>query len=226
MTLNDLAVELVKEIGNNPDDTDHVSEMEGWIKQVAREVWRADWEFTIDNDKTFQTVASTATYTLDSDVAVIRSVRIRTPRRKLYNRTVEYLIKCYVNLTSEGTPIYWYNAGYDSAAGAYKISTYPVANSALDIDYTVKLLPTLESSEVLPFPEDFVDVIRHGTRARVFMDDGDPSTAQFHQRNFEKGIADLKHFYANQPDRNKVRTSADILYGAKYPSNWPSEYGV
>jgi hypothetical protein len=107
-----------------------------------------------------------------------------------------------------GQPTWWYLAGVDTSTGGLKIRLYPLP--ADEEHYIVKVYGvgrplTLGDTDFIPVPEDFLIPLRHGVRARVYLNQNDLQSAQVSQTTYQGLLAGLNaRFSGPQPSTSRL----------------------
>lgn len=203
MTLDQLSSEMALEFGEQYSDLDVSMQFQSWTNETINEVYSAARWFFKNVKVQIDPVAGTAEYTLPATVSQVRDVQIPATGIRIAFAPVERLIARGYNLALAGTPKAWYLSGVGTGS-ALKVSFWPVpdaafvtaiaANPKIDV-HASKRPSTLQATDEIPLPEEYVRVVRDGIRARVKYNDNDFNGAEFSRKLFEAGLADLNRMF-------------------------------
>lgn len=188
MTLNALALEMMKAHHEDSADTNYVAVVEQWIRDALAELalvtsWRA---FVLNG--TLNTSNSTRVYTLPVDVRDIKLIRNPATEQTLIYKTKEFLAEYGFDLEEVGKPDFWYFEDKDVTVPAdvkYKIGFYPVPDGdyAFDVQYDVNPA-TIASGSHLPIQSDMITVLKYCVRSYMYLDDNNLAMADAYYQRF------------------------------------------
>jgi hypothetical protein len=195
MTINQLALALVKEQDESSDNTEFVSLVEDWIRDAIDEVssvyeWRL-FRKTVN----IITIASQSEYDLPVGIREIRGIR-----HTIGDDPVEYvdaprLYGVAEDLENLGKPLNWYwgNSTLEGTGVSLTIRFDPVPDDAYSLDVQVIFMP-LEAPipvQFIPFQNDIILCIKHRARAYILANDKDYDGAQMYLQMFFNKISEL-----------------------------------
>lgn len=155
-----------------------------WINEAAQHISREVQLPQLEVKQSTPVTAGTAEVPLPSDLQVLTAV-IGT-NTKLREVGIEEIDD---SPASTGVPQQF--AIYGTSLVLYPT---PSASTTLTIRYEAGLsdFSAIDSSTVLPFPEDFLDMLVHYARMRAFAMEDDFEASTFHQRWWDAGLARMR----------------------------------
>ena len=148
-TLNQLAAEVLDELGEDSTDADALSLAYGWIQRVFDEVGDdMDWRFNYILQE-ITTGALQRTYDLSVDVRDISSARIQTTGEIIEYRSKDHLFAGSYNMEDTGTPRYFYHDAFNPTTVTGKIGFFPIPNGLKVIELNCVGRPTRLSNAPL-----------------------------------------------------------------------------
>lgn len=198
LTVNALALVLLREQDEATDNAEMVSTVEAWIDDAVDEIASAaDWKFHQQVD-TLNTVAAQQAYILGQNVVDIRSIRFTATDEPIEYADIMSLTNIAEDFELQGRPRWWFflepTAGTDELIKNIGFSPIPDAIYALTL--SVKTHPTttaLLTGSNVPFRKEWILTIKHRVRAYMLMNDKDYEGARFYLQAFydklEKMIA-------------------------------------
>lgn len=198
MTINALALILIKENDEGSDNSEYVTVVEGWIDDAIDEVANFyEWKLFKRTD-TINTVASTASYELSADVKDIRSIRFVDTDEPIDYVDEQRLAGIAENLENEGKPRFWYY-GPTSDLGTdvplKSINLVPIPDAIYELEANVNIHPSsavLANTVSIPFQKESILAIKNRVRAYMLMDDKDYEGAKIYLQMFYKQMEDMK----------------------------------
>ncbi|MHA2242987.1 MAG: phage adaptor protein [Candidatus Thorarchaeota archaeon] len=198
-TVNALAQEIATEFGEEYTDQDVADQFRTWVKEVVRRVIASGRWFSQNAVDDITTVASTATYTLDSTTSEVKAIRLTATDKPIIYTPVERLIAKDYNLETTGPPTNWWIDSLDASQNIV-IRFYPVPDAVYDIDaHVLKRPPTLGDSDSIPLPIEYIDVVRDGVRWKVRYNENNLEAAGLALQEFKEGIMILNAKFGSQP---------------------------
>ena len=151
---------------------------------------RWDWNWLRVPDLTLLTTLGQATYNLSEDTGRLRTFYIPTLNRKLIWVSMEWLVENNYTLTSLGMPRYVFVVGYDKDDGATIVQFFPVpdANNIQIVGVVDVKAITLQSSDVIPLPDNLIGVLKDYGRASIYEHLGQIQDAQAYLSKYERGL--------------------------------------
>ena len=186
MTVNGLAIELIRAHNDNSDDSDFILTVEQWIRDALDEMaletnWRAFKTYT-----TLTTVNGTPEYTLPINVRDI--AYIRDPANEKYVVYADHarLAELHVDFEKPGTPDFWMFAQpvVTPPDVQYKIRFQPIPNLVINYDIGYHIVPArLLTSDTIPVQNEAILPLKFLVRAYMHFDDNNFDHAdRFFQR--------------------------------------------
>lgn len=197
LTVNALALALLKENDESSDNTEMVSLVETWIDDAVDEIAEAlDSKFFQQVD-TLSTVAAQQAYALNENVIDVRSIRFVDTDEPIDYMDRQTLTGIAENFENEGKPRYWFflesTAGTDEQKRNIGFSPIPDAIYALELDVQVHPTTTvLGTSSNVPFRKEWIIAIKHRVRAYMLMDDKDYEGAKMYLQMFYEKLNEMK----------------------------------
>lgn len=196
MTVNELALQLIKEQGESNDNTDYVSVVEQWINDALDEVYAAStWTF-LRRVVNLATVGSQAVYDIGSDIRFVLAIRniadethidfVDSPRLMWRGRDLE----------QTGQPRYWFYK--DSQLDAdnqqeFRIQFHPVPDSVYNLEVFGYVHPDyIVSASHIPVFKEVILLIKNRVRAYMLADDKDYDGSDRALQMFVDGVEKLK----------------------------------
>ena len=187
MTLNALALELIRAHGEVSVDTDYVTTTEQWIKDALDELaTESSWRAFITH-ATLPTVASQQFYNLPTQVRDIGFVR--NPPDDLH---IEYITKkraarMGLNLEQTGRPRYWYYNDQENVANdfRYEIGFYPIPDAIynLDVEYEINIAD-LASGAHIPVQKNMILPLKFCARSYMYVADDNIESADWWYKRY------------------------------------------
>jgi hypothetical protein len=186
MTVNGLAVELIRAHNDNQDDSDMILTVEQWIRDALDELaletnWKAFETYT-----TLTTGIGTPEYTLPINVRDIAF--IRDPVNEKYVVYAEHarLAELHVDFEKQGEPDFWMFAQQVVTPPDVqnKIRFQPVPSSVINYDIGYQIVPArLLSMDTIPIQNEAILPLKFLVRAYMHFDDNNYDHAdRFYQR--------------------------------------------
>lgn len=204
ITVDTLANEIADEFGEEYTDLDVAEQFKSWVKEVVRQVYSSARWFSGNNVETITLADGTAAYSLSSTASEVKSIREPAGNTKLSYTTVERLIARDKDLESSGTPTHWWYDGLGSS-NEVKIRFYPIPSTTsiataptLQV-WVQKRPPSLGDTDTIPLPDEFIDVIRHGVRARVRLNENNIEAGQIALQEYKEGLMMLLGRFSKPP---------------------------
>lgn len=199
ITLNNLALELIRAAGENSSDSDYVLTVEQWIRDVLDDLaietnWRA-----FKTEATFNTVAAQTVYKLAVDARDIRFLREPSSNTDLIYLSKERMSLLNFTIQNQSRPQFWYY--YDSIVDTtpspdepvYEIGLHPVPDTIYTLNIGYQSNPTnLITSSIIPLLSDNISALRSGVRALICVDDKDYDGANWWKQKYQEQKAKLK----------------------------------
>lgn len=228
MTLDQLASEMALEFGEAYSDLDVSMQFQAWTNEAINEVYSAARWFFKNQKVQIDPVMNQAEYTLPATVSQVRDVQVPATGLRIAFAPVERLIARGYNLALPGTPKAWYISGVGTGS-ALKISFWPVpdidfinaivANPKIDV-HAIKRPSTLQQTDEIPLPEEYLRVVREGIRSRVKYNDNDFNGAEFSRKLFEAGLADLNRTF-HGPEKGGSDLRVKMLHATRQQPSAP-----
>lgn len=231
LTVNALALRLMRENDEATDNTEVVSLYEEWIDDAIDEIASAHEWSVFKPIRTLSTVASTAIYDLDEDVTDIRAIRFVDTDEPIFYQDEMNLINVAANLENEGKPRNWF--WVETLTGtnqeAKQIQLHPIPDAIYDLELSVRVHPTttiLGTSDAVPFRKEWILAIKHRVRAYALMNDKDYEGAKMYLDMFYDKLKAMIGNENSSPEANYlVMQPSDIPRGdSRHPILDPSHF--
>lgn len=174
MTLNQLALILLRENSRSTDDPDLVSVTEDWISDAIAEIGNtSEWKF-FQKEYSFNTVASQATYTLPAEALDLKYLRVVSTDLEIVYIDPETLVHYSQDLeqTTSTPEFWWYESAGAIADAPLIIHIHPVPSSIIPMSAPYYFHPgVLASGDTIPVPRNRLLVIKERVRARFHLED-------------------------------------------------------
>lgn len=198
-TVNALAQEIATEFGEEYTDQDVADQFRTWVKEVVRRVIGSGRWFSQNTTDDITTVASTATYSMDTTTGEIKAMRLTATDAPILYTPVERLIARDYNLEATGTPTNWW---IDSLGSSQELVVrfYPIPDDAYAIEAHVLKRPSdLGNTDTIPLPVEYLDVVRDGVRWKVRYNENNLEAAALSLQEFKEGLLLLNAKFGAQP---------------------------
>lgn len=212
MTINQLALVMMQEQDEATDNTDLVTVVESWISDAIDEISSAtDWS-TFKSIFILNTIASQSTYTLDSSIKDVRSIRFTSTDEEITYVDEPRLFSIAVDLEMLAKPRFWF---FDSqstnpsdaipAQPPLKIRFYPIPDTAYALMVSARkhaLIAPIASSSVIPFRQEMIPAIKDRVRAYILANDKDYEGMQTYLQMFYDKVNKLVAIESSKPGAN------------------------
>ncbi len=224
-TVDGLADQIAHSIGEDFNDFDVKEMFRQWVSEVMEEILlEADWPFSYLVDS-FDTVATSETYTLGANVADVRSLYRTDVNLELTFIPQDELREEQYNMASAGPPTVWW--WKQISAGLWVITLWPVPDDEYEIFVygNTQLAVNLAGGTTLPIPAGLYPLIRRGVLALFKGSIGDYPGVQIERTLFEKAMIKAKARYLTPVARDRVFQYTDVPRSAgvtlRYPATIP-----
>jgi hypothetical protein len=215
MTLNALALQLIKSLDENQSDTGYITVVEQWVKDSLSEINIATRWHWARAATTFSTAATVSEYNLPSNLGEIQLLRLVSPRRIIeYVENPMYLAMRGWNFEQSGPPVYWWFSG-DAISGGenlMKIKLSPVPDQIYSIERLgIYNIESLSSSDHIPLLTDMINVLKDRVRCYMLENDKDYDGADRAYQRFTKGVNDaLKKLNTTIGNKSSIMKVTDV----------------
>ena len=191
-TVNQLAQTLATEIGESTSNANYIATVEEWIKECVDEIGDAKrWNYLYSIGP-LNTVASTRTYNLTVAFQQEIAARFTDGSGILTATTKDKIINTGEKLETTGKPNWWYPEAYDITNEKLTLGLYYTPDAVYALEFFGFLIQQeLTTSSKLPFPRNFIRVLKDGVRAKIREDDKNFQGAQLSRAAFKRGISEL-----------------------------------
>lgn len=224
MTINQLALVLMADQDEASDNTDLVSVIESWISDAIDEISSAtDW-ISLKSIFSLNTVASQATYTLDSSIKDIRSIRFTGTDEEITYVDEPRLFSIASDLEQLAKPRFWF---FDSqstnpadaipAQPPLKIRFHPIADTVYPLMVSARkhaLIAPISGSAVIPFRQEMIPAIKDRVRAYILGNDKDYEGMQVYLQMFYDKVNKLVAKEESKPGANYLVMQPRDVWGA------------
>ena len=217
LTVNALALVLMREMDEATDNTELVSVVESWIDDAVDEIASAyDWKIFKQID-TLSTVASQSTYALSENVIDVRGIRFVDTDEPVDYSDEQNLFGVAEDLENLGKPRWWFYAdtstGTDEVVKNIRFSPIPDAIYSLTLSVQVHPSTTaLITSSNIPFRKETILAIKNRVRAYKLMDDKDYEGATAYLQMFYKKLDDMIAKESKSPSAQILRMQPRDLH--------------
>lgn len=132
------------------------------------------------------------------DLGSIIDVRDLESDATLQFATLETLAKVYTDLTTTGTPAFYYVTGGDS------INTYPVTSNALSVRYRAVPVDMSAASDTPLVPDRYRDIIALGALRRAALDNQAWEAANGYRQEWDARLLDMVSAECPPPRRQQI----------------------
>lgn len=145
-TVDELAADVLSEVGEDSTDADLLTLYGGWVQRVFDEIGdEIDWRFNyLLNEIT--TVADQRLYDLSADARDIPSARIQDTGEVLDFRAKDVLFSAGYDMESTGIPRFFYHDEFNPVTLTGKIGFYPIPSSVKVIELNCSGRPSTLST--------------------------------------------------------------------------------
>lgn len=198
-TKNQMAQDVMTELGEDTSDSSLVSLFEGFVQRVYDDIGsEARWSFQVAEED-ITTVASTETYKIGVDVHDISSMRIDPTDEQVEYKSRDELVYKGVDMDETGRPRFWYDAGFDSATSKQQISLWPIPDAIYTIEVHTQGAPkSLATGDTIPVPNEFLSLIFEGVLALGYRHEKDWESYDRTWQNFAVRKEKLRRRYNNR----------------------------
>lgn len=176
MTVNELALELIREAQESSDDTDYVLIVEAWINDAISEIASvSEWKF-FQKEFPINTIISTPTYDLPAEALDLKYLRFTDNHETIDYIDPERLVDVGVNINEVSRPTYWWyeSADLTIADAPLTIRLAPIPDTTYVLDAPYYFHPdTTGTTGIIPVPRDKLLVIKERVRANFLFEDKD-----------------------------------------------------
>lgn len=230
LTVNDVATDVMIEVGENTGDATLVLQFERWVSNAFQRIGiTLDWKFNRPTE-TFVTAASTAEYSLTSTLADdIRGMRISGDDDPIFYKEERELYERGVDLEQEGRPMYFWFREYDKTNEVLKIAFWPIPDQIFSIDVMMRAAPgTLVSADELPYPREFVQAIEARVKYLYYMNEEKVEVAIAFKRDFDEIMMFLVNRFKFPKEHHRLQQtdvmSDDYLRDVRLPPDHFNNY--
>lgn len=204
LTVNALALILLREQDEATDNTEMVSTVESWIDDAVDEIANAyEWKLFQQVDS-LSTVASQQAYALAQDVIDIKSIRFTDTDEPIDYQDIMNLTNIAENFENTGKPRFWFYL--EPTAGSNEliknIGLSPIPDAIYPLKLHVQVHPTttaLATGDNIPFRKEMVLAIKHRVRAYILMNDKDYEGSKFYLQAFYAKLEEMKGMETRSP---------------------------
>lgn len=230
LTVNDVATDLMTEVGESTSDATLLLQFERWVSNAFQRIGiTLDWKFNRPTEQ-ITTVASTSTYSLtDTLVDDIRAMRINGDDDPLFYKSEQELFERGVDLEQEGRPMFYFFREYDKTNEVLKVVLWPIPDAVFTIDVLERAAPgTLVSADELPYPREFVQAIEARVKFLYYMNEEKVDVAMVHRDEFQQILTLLVKRFKWPAETHRMAqtdvTQDDYLKDVRLPPNHFSNY--
>lgn len=197
LTVNALALVLLREQDEASDDTEMVSVVEAWIDDAVDEIASALKTKFFKKIATLNTVAAQRAYALSEDVIDIRSIRFIDTDEPIDYQDEMNLANIAENLENQGKPRWWYFTDNTNGTNEVKrnIAFAPIPSAIFNLELSEYVHPTttaLATGDNVPFRKEWILAIKHRVRAYILMSDKDYEGATKYLQMFYQKLEEMK----------------------------------
>lgn len=193
-TVNQLALSLMKEFGEDTSNSNLVSQVEAWIQDCYDEIGLgAEWKYLFEIE-TLATVASQRTYQLSGVLEQEIACQNVADNMALVKKTRQQLMELHLDINLLGKPVSWYVESFDSTNEKFTVGLYPVPDIIYNLRWLGLLQPIeLTSTTKLFFPREFIFLLKDGVRIKFKEDDKDYTGASRISTRYNANLQKLKN---------------------------------
>lgn len=225
LTVNDVAKDIMTEVGEATSDATLVLQFERWVSNAFQRIGIAlDWKFNRPTEQ-ITTVASTSEYSLtDKLVDDIKAMRINGDDDPIFYKSEQELFERGVDLEQEGRPMFYFFREYDKTNEVLKVVFWPIPDAVYTIDVMERAAPgTLATADVLPYPREFVQAIEARVKFLYYMNEEKVEVALVHRDEFDKIMALLVRRFKWPDEMHRLGitdiSNEDYLRDVRLPPN-------
>lgn len=208
MTINALALELIRSHSEDSTDTTYVLVVETWIRDSLSEINSATrWEYSRAVES-FSTVVGVSDYLLPPGLGEIELLRTVSPRQTIeYLHSPEFLAIRGFDFVQKDRPLYWSFVDDDVSTGeqTFKIRLFPTPSSILSIErFGIYNIANLLTTSQIPLQADKIATLLKD-RVRAYMLE--------HDKDYEGSDRSYQRFIGNlrlAVDRLNMKPRANI----------------
>lgn len=192
-TVNQLALSIMREYGEDSSNSNLVSQVEAWIQDGYDEIGiQAEWQYLFEIES-LATVASQRTYQLTGILEQEIACQNIADNMNLVKKTRQQLMELSLDLELLGKPVSWYVENFDNINEKFTIGLYPVPDGIYNLRWFSLLQPIeLVSSSKLFFPREFIFLLKDAVRIKFKEDDKDYTGASRISNRFNMNLEKLK----------------------------------
>lgn len=222
--VNDLAEEIIEEMGGRVNDAKMVRIVERWIDDVYKKIIAFhNWSWARETSD-IDTVAAQDSYIVPIAAMHVSGFR-KASGEKIHFRSREQLTNQGWDFTQTGSPLFWYSENISN--GAMKVTLTPIPTTAETLTaYGTPRPLNLLTDDYIPLPTEFMPVLKDGVRAYYSRNDGHAEDGAMFDQLFGNGLMILRSRFAKEPDDYTRMSDTDIpntvmTNGGRWPSNFP-----
>lgn len=210
-TVNDMATEVMREVGEDTSDADLVLIYEGWVQDVYDIIGTSlKWHFQSVSE-TLNLVASTKEYSLAADTDIVRGMRHNPTDDPIYFIELRELVSRGVDFENESKPQYFYYGEFDEANNQWKVNFWPIPDQAYNVDvYTLSSPKDLATGDTIPFPRAFINVMKNGIRWYAYTNEEKLDVAVMYRDAFSAGLEVVMQRYKFPEERRRL-VESDVV---------------
>lgn len=209
-TVSTLAAALITNIGGESTDSRFLTEIKAWINEAYKALIRAHrwpWTFVTEN---IAVLASNDTYGLATTGMEVIGARLAGDEdTELIYMHPSKLIG--IDLEAESKPQWFYITNWDSTTEKLQIVLKPIPSTTYTLQVFEHLRPAnLDDDDIIPCPEEFIEIMRKMVKYKVLLDDRDYPAAKELKTEFLMDVEDAKRRLGNVGAERRVMAISDV----------------
>lgn len=231
-TVNSIALDLIKERGDQSDDANFVAVVETRINDAMDEIAAyTGWNVFHARD-TFSTQVGVAQYNMPAGLREIIQLRYTADGWPIPLLTVQEAARRGVKLEESGKAQAWLEDGHIQVGSdnLYRIRLWPVPSAILTIEREYYYNPAdVASTSQLPVQDNLIVAIKYHVRARMAMYDERFDEADRHLNSFTTILDRLIKQEQSKVSHKVVLQEVDLTgvrrrRGPRLPGNYPDQW--
>lgn len=222
--VNDLAQEIIEEMGGRTADGKMIRIVERWIDDVYKKIIAFhNWSWARETSD-IDTIADQAVYIVPIAAMHVSGFR-KASGEKVNYRSREQLTNQGWDFSQTGTPLFWFSENMSNGAMKVTLTPTPTEEETLTAYGTPRPI-NLKTDDFIPLPTEFMPVLKDGVRAYYSRNDGHPEDGAMYDQLFGTGLIVLRSRFAKEPDDYSRMSDTDIPNSqqnvmGRWPSNFP-----
>lgn len=231
-TVNALALDLIKEVGESTDESTFVTLIEKRVNEALHEIGLATNFNPFKSRSTFATAVGTAQYNMPASAREIIQLHFKTDGEPISMRTIQELTRRGIKLTDPGRPQFWLEDGVvqSGANNLLRIRLVPVPAAVEDIEEEHYFDSTdTASASHLQVPDSFLVAVKDRVRSFLLERLGKYDASALAIRRYEANLKRITGREHAKVSQKIVLQEVDLANtrrrrGPRLPGNFPDTW--